>query len=70
MPRCCGLILPAIFASVWTYVTAAAAPAYGGAFSAARRNEPEVDATLDVWRSSDDLYAALANLNAARDSGV
>jgi len=56
-------------ASVWTHVTAAAAPAHGGAFSGARWNDPDVDAALDAWRSSDDLYAALANMDAARHSG-
>lgn len=52
-------------ASVWSYVMAAAALAYGGAFPG-EWNPPDVDAALEAWRSSDALYAALQQINAAR----
>jgi hypothetical protein len=55
-------------ASVWGHMTTAAALAYDGAFPAAEWNVPDVGAALEAWRSSDDLYAALAKLNAARGS--
>lgn len=52
-------------ASVWSHVMAAAALAYGGTFPG-EWNVPDVDVALEAWRSSDALYAALQQINAAR----
>lgn len=51
-------------ARVWVHVIAAAGRVWGPV-SSAEWKDPDVDAAIDIWRSSDALYRALQDLGAA-----
>lgn len=57
-------------ANVWRYLIAAAEVAYGQPISTHDWKLPDVDGSLEAWRSSDRLYDALQNLGDVPTAGA